>query len=54
MVTGDSLSSVAFAEYGDPTRWRALAAFNDIDDPMRLRTGTVLLLPSLEELAATR
>lgn len=54
MVTGDSLSSVAFAEYGDPTRWRALAAFNDIDDPMRLRTGAVLLLPSLEELAASR
>lgn len=50
MVTGDTLSSVAFAEYGDPTRWRALAAFNRIDDPMRLPAGTVLLLPSPEEL----
>ncbi|MEO7587032.1 MAG: LysM peptidoglycan-binding domain-containing protein [Arachnia sp.] len=53
MVTGDTLSSVAFAEYGDPTRWRALAAFNEIDDPMRLRAGTVLLLPSPEELATS-
>ena len=28
-------------EYGDPTAWRALAAFNEIDDPLRVPTGTV-------------
>ena len=50
-VAGDSLASVAFAEYGDPTAWRALAAFNEIDDPLRVPTGTVLLLPTPEELA---
>ncbi len=54
MVAGDSLASVAYAEYGDPTSWRDLAAFNEIDDPLRVPTGTVLLLPSAEELAAAR
>ena len=51
--TGDSLASVAFGEYGDPTAWRALAAFNEIDDPLRVPTGRVLLLPTPEELAPT-
>ena len=51
-VAGDSLASVAYAEYGDPNAWRALAAFNGIDDPLRMRTGTVLLLPTPEELGA--
>jgi nucleoid-associated protein YgaU len=49
-VAGDTLASVAFAEYGDPTQWRALAAYNGIDDPQRVRTGTTLLLPAPEEL----
>ena len=53
-MAGDSLASVAFAEYGDPTAWRALAAFNDIDDPLRVPTGSLLLLPTPEELAPTR
>lgn len=51
-IAGDSLASVAYAEYGDPTAWRVLAASNEIDDPLRIRTGTVLLLPSPEELFA--
>lgn len=51
-IAGDTLASVAYAEYGDPTAWRALAAFNRIDDPLRVKTGTVLLLPSSTELAA--
>jgi len=46
---GDSLHSVSFAEYGDPGLWRALAAFNGIDDPLRVRPGTRLLLPSADE-----
>ena len=53
-VAGDTLASVAYAEYGDPTQWRALAAYNGIDDPLRVRTGTTLLLPSSEELVAAR
>jgi nucleoid-associated protein YgaU len=50
VVVGDSLASVAYGEYGDPTLWRQLAAFNGIDDPMRVPLGSVLMLPSAAEL----
>lgn len=52
LVDGDTLASVAYAEYGDPTMWRRLAAYNGIDDPLRLRRGTRLLLPTPAELGA--
>jgi nucleoid-associated protein YgaU len=45
---GDSLPSIAYRAYGDATRWRAIAEANDIDDPLRLRRGTPLVLPRLE------
>ena len=51
LVAGETLASVAYAEYGDPTQWRPLAAYNGIDDPMRVRVGSTLLLPTPEELA---
>lgn len=50
LVAGDSLPSVAFRAYGDAGKWREIADANDIDDPMRLRPGTRLLVPALEEL----
>jgi nucleoid-associated protein YgaU len=50
-VAGDSLPSIAYVTYGDPAQWRALAAYNNIDDPLRVRAGTTLLLPAIEELA---
>jgi contractile injection system tube protein len=43
---GDSLHSIAFQEYGDPTLWRALALFNEVDDPLRVPPGTSLLIPT--------
>jgi nucleoid-associated protein YgaU len=49
VVAGDSLPSVAHAEYGDPRYWRAIAAANGIDDPARVQPGTHLLLPSPSE-----
>ncbi len=52
LAAGDSLHSVAYAEYGDPGLWRALAVFNRIDDPLRLAPGVRLLLPSADEAAA--
>jgi nucleoid-associated protein YgaU len=45
MVAGDSLASVAYKEFRNPNRWRALAEFNGIDDPMRVKPGTQLLIP---------
>ncbi len=50
LVDGDSLASIAYAEYGDPAAWRAVARFNGIDDPLRCRSGTRLVLPPPEEL----
>jgi hypothetical protein len=54
LVEGDTLASLAHQEYGDPTLWRSLAAYNGIDDPLRLVRGTVVLLPSPEDLPARR
>ena len=50
VVAGDSLPSIAWREYGDPTLWRSIAERNGIDDPMRLPAGTALLIPAAEEL----
>jgi nucleoid-associated protein YgaU len=49
LAEGDSLQSIAYAEYGDPNLWRALATFNGLDDPLRVPVGLSLLLPSLTE-----
>ena len=46
---GDSLASIAFAEYGDATLWRSLARLNGIDDPMAIAPGTRILVPSAAE-----
>ena len=46
---GDSLASLARQEYGDPNLWRALAAANGLDDPMRVPPGTTLVVPPLGE-----
>lgn len=47
---GDSLPSIAFATYGHARYWRSVALANDIDDPMRVRPGTMLRLPTMAEL----
>jgi nucleoid-associated protein YgaU len=50
VIVGDTLASIAYNEYGDPTLWRPLAHFNRVDDPLRMRLGSVLMLPSAAEL----
>jgi len=45
VVGGDSLESLAHAEYGDPAAWRVIARANGIDDPARVPVGTLLLVP---------
>lgn len=50
VVLGETLHSIAFAEYGDASLWRGIATSNSIDDPLRIRSGTDLLLPELAEL----
>jgi nucleoid-associated protein YgaU len=53
MVDGDTLASIAFGEYRSPNMWRALAVANGIDDPMRVRPGTTLLVPQRSDAVAT-
>jgi nucleoid-associated protein YgaU len=48
VIAGDSLASISYAVYGRPDYWRAIADVNGIDDPLRLRTGTELLIPPRE------
>jgi nucleoid-associated protein YgaU len=42
---GDTLHSIAYAEYGNPGLWRVLAEANGVDDPLRITPGTALLIP---------
>jgi len=41
----ESLATIAYAEYGDPSLWRAIASANEIEDPARVPVGTRLLVP---------
>jgi hypothetical protein len=51
LLEGENLTSVAHAEYGDPTLWRAIAEENGIDDPLRVRAGARLLIPPADEVS---
>jgi nucleoid-associated protein YgaU len=44
---GDSLWSIAAAEYGDPGRWRPIAEANGITDPRVVEPGRNLVIPSI-------
>jgi hypothetical protein len=44
---GETLDRIAGQHYGDPTRWRALATANAIEDPLDLRPGRLLTVPRL-------
>ena len=45
---GDRLDTIADATYGDATKWRLIAAHNQIENPLQLRPGTELGIPPLE------
>lgn len=44
---GETLAAIAAEEYLDPKCWRVVAQANDIDDPLQLRPGRMLVLPAL-------
>lgn len=54
VVAGETLASVAWDTYRDPTLWRALAERNNVDDPMRVVDGTRLLVPAVEHARQRR
>ncbi|WP_052395985.1 LysM peptidoglycan-binding domain-containing protein [Kutzneria sp. 744] len=49
---GETLQSIATANYGTPALWRRIAEVNGIDDPTRLRPGSTIYLPNGDELTA--
>ncbi len=53
MKRGETLSGIAAEEYRDPGLWRPIATENDIDDPLSLVPGTVLLIPTLTQRNGT-
>ena len=44
---GDTLPAIAFREYGDASKWRAIATANDIDNPLALTPGASLVVPRI-------
>jgi hypothetical protein len=50
-VEGESLQTIAYHELGRPTYWRAIAELNGIDDPLRVRPGAALLMPTVTDAA---
>ncbi|MCU0520138.1 MAG: LysM peptidoglycan-binding domain-containing protein [Anaerolineae bacterium] len=46
VTAGDRLDTIAYAVYGDAARWRAIADYNHLDDPLALRAGQPLIIPS--------
>lgn len=45
VVAGDRIDTIAYAVYGDATRWRVIAKANHLDNPGKLRAGQQLLIP---------
>ena len=48
VTQGDTLWGIAAVEYGDPTKWRAIAEENGVDNPRTLQIGQELVIPPLE------
>ncbi len=44
---GETLSWIAYKEYGDPNQWRFIAETNNLDNPLDLHPGQVLKLVPL-------
>lgn len=54
VTEGDTLQSIAYAELGKPSLWRAIAELNGIDDPQRLQIGSSLLIPTRADVMRDR
>ena len=48
VLPGDTLTGIAAKLYDDPAKWRPIADANNIDDPLALEPGRVLLIPAIE------
>jgi nucleoid-associated protein YgaU len=51
LIEGETLHSLAWSEYSRADMWRGIAEANGIDDPLRVKPGTRLLLPPAGDVA---
>lgn len=47
IVAGDRLDTIAYEVYGDAAKWRLIADYNRITNPLALRAGQQLTIPNL-------
>jgi hypothetical protein len=52
VTEGENLQTISQRTYGSPQYWRAVADANGIDDPLRLRPGDLVYLPSPQDIVA--
>jgi nucleoid-associated protein YgaU len=45
---GDRIGDIAYREYGDARKWRPIAVVNQLEDPLQLTPGQVLVIPALD------
>jgi hypothetical protein len=45
VLAGETLSQIAYLEYGDPDAWRPIADTNNLANPRLLQPGAVLIIP---------
>ena len=46
---GESFADIAFKVYGKAAAWKAIAEFNDVDDPRQLPAGKPLAIPAKKD-----
>ena len=46
IIDGDTLQSIAFLYYNNPSLWYIIADINNIDNPFFLQTGDKLIIPT--------
>jgi hypothetical protein len=46
VIAGDRIDTIAHEVYGDATRWRTIAEYNQLDNPLQLRSGQQLIIPA--------
>jgi nucleoid-associated protein YgaU len=47
IIRGDRLDTIAAEFYQDATKWRAIAEYNNITDPLALHPGQRIVIPEL-------
>jgi hypothetical protein len=48
VIAGDRLDTIAYEMYGDAAKWRLIAEYNRINDPLALQPGQRLTIPQLD------